>query len=317
MTRKLITLLWTAVLLLSSCNYPVSQKGAPQAWIDDPLDGMHLPLQPYTLTLHSSDPLGISLMEIRINGENSVLLSNPDSNQLLVYLTYKWEPAAPGRYLIRVRSQNTSGVWSKEDVVVVEIEGISTPTITIIPSDTSTPVVSDTPTLVISDTPTLTATKTPTGTKIPTPIPSEISFIPGLSTNQFYFGSCQPNQIDVSVQLSNTVGVNHVELFVRLLDNNSSDSTAWDSYGVMSDNGNGLYRIALKSSNITGANRFTSSVVLYQFIAVGTKGKVLGRSPSYNDLSLNTCGGIILPPGGFTIVPRLPTDIPTLIPPPP
>jgi uncharacterized protein YegP (UPF0339 family) len=100
-----------------------------------------------------------------------------------------------------------------------------------------------------------------------------------------------------------------VELFVRLLDNDSSDSTKWDSYAVMTDAGNGLYRVALKSSNIQGANQFASSVVVYQFIVVGTNGKVIARSDSYSDLSLNTCRGVILPPGRTTLVP-------TLIPPP-
>ena len=105
---------------------------------------------------------------------------------------------------------------------------------------------------------------------------------------------------------------------MRLLDKNSSGSTAWDSYAVMVDAGNGLYRVALKSSKIQGANQFASAIVLYQFIVIGTNGKVIGRSPSYNDLSLAACRGIIIiPPGGPTLVPPGgPTDVPTLIPPP-
>ena len=317
-------LLITLISLLVGCNgkqiirQVVNLPGfdAPQAWIDAPLPEMHIPLAAYEFVAHGTDQGGISQLEWILDGASLGIVDAKNSADKLATFMYLWTPPGPGTYSLQVRAKNSANKWSELDEAVF-IVGDITPTITLIPSDTPTPVISDTPTLVISDTPTLTATKTPTETKTPTPIPSEITYIPGLSTNQFYFGSCQPNQVDVSAQLSNTVGVNHVELFVRLLDNNSSDSTAWDSYGVMSDAGNGLYRIALKSSGITGANRFSSSVVVYQFIVVGAKGKVLSRSPSYNDLSLNTCRGIIvIPPGGFTIVPRWPTDVPTLIPPP-
>jgi hypothetical protein len=274
---------------------------------------MHVPLAPYEFVAHGTDQGGISQLEWILDGTSLGVMDAKNSAEKLATFMYLWTPPGPGIYTLQVRAKNNANKWSDLDEAVFFIGDI-TPTVTLIPSDTPTPNVSDTPTQITSDTPTLTATETPTETITPTPIPSETTYIPGLSTNQFYFGSCQPDQVDMTVQLSNTAGINHVELFVRLLDNNSSDSTAWDSYGVMSDAGNGLYRIALKSSNITGANRFSSAVVVYQFIVVGAKGKVISRSSSYNDLSLSTCGGIILPPSGFTIVPRLPTEVPTLIP---
>jgi hypothetical protein len=310
-------LFFTLISVLVGCNSKQAVRqtinipgfDTTQAWIDAPLPEMHIPLAPYEFVAHGTDQGGVSQLEWILDGASLGIVDAKNSADKLATFMYLWTPPHSGTYTLQVRAKSNANKWSELDEAVFFVGDI-TPTVTLIPSDTPTPVISDTPTLVISDTPTLTATKTPTGTKTPTPIPSEITYIPGLSTNQFYFGSCQPNQVDVTAQLSNMIGVNHVELFVRLLDNNSSDSTSWDSYGVMSDTGNGLYRIALKSSNITGANRFSSSVVLYQFIAVGAKGKVISRSPSYNDLSLNTCRGII-------IIPRLQTDIPTLIPPPP
>jgi hypothetical protein len=316
-------LFFTLISVLVGCNgrqtirqeFNLPGFDTPQAWIDAPLPEMHIPLAPYEFVAHGTDQGGISQLEWKLDGDSLGIVDAKNSTDKLATFMYLWTPPHSGTYNLQVRAKNNANKWSELDEAVFFVGDI-TPTITLIPSDTPTPVISDTPTLVITDTPTQTATKTPTETKTPTPIPSEITYIPGLSTNQFYFGSCQPNQVDVSAQLSNTVGIIHVELFVRLLDNNSSDSTAWDSYGVMSDAGNGMYQIALKSSNITGANRFSSSVVVYQFIAVGAKGKVISRSPSYNDLSLYSCRGIILPPGGFTIVPRPPTDVPTLIPPP-
>jgi hypothetical protein len=322
-TRPLLLL--TLISFLVGCNgKPTVRQAlnlpgldAPQAWIDAPLPDMHIPFAQYEFVAHGSDQAGISQLEWILDGSTLSIMDSKNSKGKLVTFKTIWIPPAPGVYTLQVKAKNNAGVWSSLDEATFTVGDI-TPTPTTIQSDTPTPVITDTPTPVISYTPTQTATKTPTETKTPTPVPSELSYIPGLSTNQFFFGNCQPNQVDVSVQLSNTNSVKHVELFVRLLDNSSSDSTAWDSYGVMSDTGNGLFRIALKSSNIFGANKFSSAVVLYQFIVVGEKGKVIGRSPSYNDLALSFCRGIIvIPPGGPTLVPPGgPTDVPTLIPPP-
>jgi hypothetical protein len=314
-------LLLTLITFLVGCNGKptVSQAlnlpgfDAPQAWIDAPLPDMHIPLAPYEFVAHGTDQGGISQLEWILDGASLGIVDAKNSSEKLATFMFLWTPPEAGIYTLQVKAMNNAGVWSNLDEAVFTV-GDTTPTPTTVHSDTPTPVVSDTPTLVVSNTPTLTATKTSTITKTPTLVPSELTYIPGLSTNQFFFGSCQPNQVDMTVQLSNTNSVKHVELFVRLLDNGSSDSTAWDSYGVMSDAGNGLFRIALKSSNITGANKFASAVVLYQFIVVGEKGKVISRSPSYNDLALSFCRGIIvIPPGGPTLIPTL---VPTLIPPP-
>jgi hypothetical protein len=115
----------------------------------------------------------------------------------------------------------------------------------------------------------------------------------------------------VSVQLSNTISVKHVEIYIRLLDKNSSDSTEWDSYAVMSDMGNGLYSATVKSSEIPGTDRFSSMSVLYQFIIIGINRKVIARSPSYSDLTLTACAR-----GNptFIIIPRKqPTKTPIII----
>jgi len=159
MTRKLIVFSIIAMLVLTACDQTASTSGTPQAWIDDPLDGMRLPLEPYLITLHSSDSVGITNMEVSINGVELDPIPNPNSEILLVHLTQKWEPPAPGRYVIRARAQNTTGAWSTEDIVSVIVEDISTPT----------PVITVTPTL--TPTFTLTPTQVPSTTSSPTPVP--------------------------------------------------------------------------------------------------------------------------------------------------
>jgi hypothetical protein len=311
-TRTL--LLITVVTLFVGCNgkqavrqsFNIPGSDSPQAWIDAPLPDMHIPLAPYEFVAHGTDQSGISQLEWILDGTSLGMEDAKNPADMLATFRHPWTPPGVGTYKLQVRAKNGAGMWSDFDEAVFTV-GETTATITPTMTETPTPVITDTPTLIPTSTPT--ATLIPTKTKTPMQVPAEISFTPGLSINQFYFGNCRPNQVDVSVQLSSTNSVKHVELFVRLLDNNSSNSTAWDSYAVMSDNGSGLYNVALKSSKIQRANQFTSSVVVYQFIVVGTNGKVIARSDSYSDLSLNTCRGIILPPGR-------PTLVPTLIPPP-
>jgi hypothetical protein len=127
MTRKLFVVLLTASLLLSACNLPVASGGETRAWIDAPLDGMHLLVQPYSIIFHGSDPHGISLMEVSINGAVLATLPNSQTAKTLVYLTQTWQPQGPGRYIIRVRAQNTTGAWSAQDLVTVEVAGAASP----------------------------------------------------------------------------------------------------------------------------------------------------------------------------------------------
>ena len=121
MTRKFFVLLLTAALLLSACNLPVASDVGTHAWIDAPLDGMVLPLQPYTIVFHASVPLGVTQMEIRINGQVLATLPNPDPTQRLVTLSQVWQPAQAGRYGIAVRAQDRAGNWTAPDNVTVKV----------------------------------------------------------------------------------------------------------------------------------------------------------------------------------------------------
>jgi hypothetical protein len=288
----------------------ITQAGeGPQAWIDAPLDGMQIPLAPYEFVAHGTDESGIRQLEWELNGSQLAATPAEGSGKLATF-RYIWSPPAPGEYTLTVRAQNGAGGWSGPDTVTFTV-GEATPTPVEV---TITPTPSETHTLVITDTPTPTATATATATQTSTPtlIPADQAFSPGLSTGVFYYGSCQPNSVEVTVQLASTQNVKHVELFLRLLDQESGDSTKWDSYAVMSDRGNGLYRTVVKAATVPGAERFSQATALYQFIVIGTNGKVLARSDSYNDLSLNGCGFFILP--GLTLQPILiPSKTPIII----
>ncbi len=105
---------------LTACNLNLGYQSIPQAWIDAPLDGMVLPLAPYDIIAHASDPTGISQIEISING--SVIGTAPGSGALF-NATQPWTPSEPGEYLIQARGINSGGVWSEYAEVRVFVQG--------------------------------------------------------------------------------------------------------------------------------------------------------------------------------------------------
>ena len=314
--KRIFTLLLIIITFsLAGCNFPgVVAPGpagvmAPTAWLDAPLDGMFIPLAPYEVIFHIADEGGVAQGELSVNGQVLSSLQNPDGTETPATLRAMWTPPGPGVYTIQVRAQGTSGNWSGYASARVTV---GEPTVTVSP----TPVVTISPVITI----------TPTFTPTPTPPPNmPITFTRELALYQFYYGSCQPNLMEVSVNLSNTASVKHVELYVNVVDNNSTETSGWNSYSVMSDMGNGYYQTTLKSSGIEGANKYASMTILYQFIVFGKDGKPLSRSSSYNDLTLTACasnrpGSIITVPAPLIVIPPLDLHLiplgPTLIPPP-
>jgi hypothetical protein len=248
-----------AVLMLSACNLQAASGGAPQAWIDDPLDGTRLSLQPYTIAFHGSDPLGISQMEVSVNGEVLATLPNPESAQLLVYLTQVWEPQRAGRYVIRVRAQSTAGTWSEPDLVTVEV-GASTPTPTHTPTLSSTPTatvththtqkptntLTPTPTATLTYTPTPDFTSTPTATVTLTPTPKPaIGFLgkPVIAPRQINLPyDCLTIPITAETRVTSTRGIQLVILFYRVADLAFSVKSEWATI-TMNPAGANAYRI--------------------------------------------------------------------------
>jgi hypothetical protein len=274
----------------------------PQAWVDAPLDGMRIPLEPYEFVAHGTGAAGITQLEWILNGA-SLGGTAAEGRGKLATFRYNWTPPAGGTYTLQVRAQDGKGAWSEYDQVTFTV-GDPTPT----PTQTATP----TPTIETTFTPTPTATNTATATPTPTAATGPLTFSPGFSTNQFYYGSCSPNSVEMTVQLSSTENVKHVELYLRLLDQNSSQSTGWDSFTVMSSQGGGSFWALVKASQVPGANKYDKATMLYQFVVIGKNGKVLARSDSYSDISLNKCGITFIRPG-ITLVPVLPITTPIII----
>jgi len=278
MLQTLLLVLLTVAM--NGCGEPAAQvptsppPSVPQAWIDGPMDGSNIPFEPYEVIFHVGDAGGVAGGELSINGQLAANIPVPSAGTPLATLRYMWSMPSPGVYTLQARAQNAAGAWS--DFVTARVT-VGEPTITPSP----TPVITITPTL----TPTPTATLTPTPTLTSTSAP--LSFAARISTDQIYNGSCGTDSVVISAQLTNYELVNNVDLFIHLED--QASSTGWYDYGMMSSKGSGLFQTNVKASNIEGADDFDTARVVYQFVAVGGGGAILGRSGNYYDITLNKC----------------------------
>lgn len=249
MTEKIVVLFIITMLILTACGQPAVTPGKPQAWIDDPLDGMHLPLEPYLITMHSSDSLGITNMELSINGVELEPIPNPDPAKLLVHLTQKWEPPAPGRYVIRARAQNTSGTWSSEDLVTIVVEDITTPT----------PIITLTPTL--TPTATLTPTQIPSTTPSPTPVPQTgFAGPPVFNPTQINLPyDCYTSDLTAEIKVNPGQKIRVVVLFYRVSDNGFTQHSEWADI-AMNPVGEDTYQITFNPIKAGGFKPWFGSV---------------------------------------------------------
>jgi hypothetical protein len=121
---SLVFLLLILLILAAGCGPDQTLTGGAglQAWIDAPLDESVLPLDPYEIVAHASDPQAIINLEIQVNGTQLASLPNSDPGELLALFKQVWMPPAPGEYRILVRAQNSAGEWSEDAVVVVSVQ---------------------------------------------------------------------------------------------------------------------------------------------------------------------------------------------------
>ncbi len=117
-----ITGLLLVLIFLSACAPGVGSNGAPQVWIDTPLDGSSLPLATVDVMSHATDPGGILQFELGVNGE-VVNTAGAAASGSLIYVRQTWDPPAPGLYILEVRAMNNAGVWSNYAQVLVTIAG--------------------------------------------------------------------------------------------------------------------------------------------------------------------------------------------------
>lgn len=306
------------ILIFSGCYKPqivpaaaVQIAGGNQTWFDAPLNGMNIPLAPYEVVLHAYSDSSVTQVELSANGTLLANLPNTVSQGQLATFKYNWSPSANGNYTLSARAQGSGGSWG----------GITTVSITI--NDfTNTPTITQTPSITPTPTQTSTPTQTATITKTPTPtLPAELGFTRQVSTSQFYYNGCSPSQVVVQVQVSDPQSAYSVVLFQKL------EGQGWDGGTSMSGNGSGAFSLSVSGNSVPGHDGVQSAAWLHQFVATDSSGNVIGRSQTYNDVTLSMCGEGVPPPQVVTTVapapvvppvrpPIIKVITPTLIPPP-
>jgi len=106
------------VFVIASCT---SSPSGPAAWIDQPLDGSQLKLEPVAVTAHASDSDGVSTFEFYIDDELVQTLSA--GGDRLGEASWQWDPTQPGEFTIRVVPIDSQGNRGEEAQAVVVITG--------------------------------------------------------------------------------------------------------------------------------------------------------------------------------------------------
>lgn len=196
-----------------------------------------------------------------------------------------------------------------------------TPTVPPAPVETSTPTIFFTPTQTPTITPVPTFSSTPTLARAgnlfeeeatdTTPLPTLVlipTATPGPKTSLFsepgaliqsisvssdtlFWGYCDaPKYVDFDVRLTNNLHVTYVLLFLRLVDKNGNQSTAWGGGAIMKEVTGNYYTYHVTPDKLSHYEEFKDAWVEYQVIAATGSLKHLGSSPVYQDtLSLQWC----------------------------
>ena len=309
--QKIFQSLVLMALALAACNIPVAPKTIIQtpvqakllAWVDAPLDGSRLPVSvSYPVVCHGADPGGVAALEFSVNSAVNKTTSAPGKNLTLMNTRIDWLPTILGRNILECRAQNAAGKWSELARAVVIVEG---------QAGTPTPTATITPTGTVTQTPTITATPTATPTSTPTitlTARAELSFTTRASTNQLTRGNCGKNVVTIESLVSDPNSVRDMILFTNIKNQSNGKTTGWDSGTGMSSAGSGWYRVTLSTASIPNVGAYDTSWLLYQVVATGEGGAILGRSQTYNDITISGCGE---PPIYVRPTPPLPTLVAT------
>lgn len=106
-----------------------------------------------------------------------------------------------------------------------------------------------------------------------------------------FWGNCDaPKYVDFEVRLANNLRVGYVLLFLRLVDKDGNQSTAWGAGAILTEVNNTTYTYHVTPANLTHYREFRDAWIEYQ-IVVSTGGlRILESSPVYErSLSLVRC----------------------------
>ncbi len=261
-----LTIAGMLLLVVMACNIPGSSFGsnAPvNVAIESPASDARLPLVPLTIVYSASSSAGIAEVELSVN--DGVVMRVTDINQSIIVSEFIWTPDAPGEYTLRVRALSDENVWSGDSQVSITIEQTLQPTVTV---------------------------SLPTATPEPAAAPPPFRIF-NVKADEFsvYYGDddCGSQDVTITARVNYPGQVNNVVLFTRLADQESTQTTNWDSGRSMSKASDDTYRVTLDADDIPNYNKYEFATLFYQIVATGANGVELGRTTFFKNVHLEVC----------------------------
>lgn len=125
----IIALISSALVVLGFASGCTPGAGAgPSTWIDRPLDGDQVAMEPLTIEAHASDVDGVARLEFFV--DDTSIGAVPTDGSQFVEAKAGWSPSAPGTHMIRasgVDSQGNKGATISARVVVVGLKATEVP----------------------------------------------------------------------------------------------------------------------------------------------------------------------------------------------
>lgn len=109
------------ILILVSSGCAAGRGRDSFVWIDQPLDGALLDLQPIVITAHASSSTGVAGFQIFVDGQLVHELSAPGGR--MEKFSWEWQPEKPGQHQIRVVAVDPRGGPGAAALARMEIIG--------------------------------------------------------------------------------------------------------------------------------------------------------------------------------------------------
>lgn len=285
MIKRRIKILAAASLLfiLSACAlFGSTQSSSDDEFnvgIDSPSPGETLAKGQIEIVYFGTSSAGISKIELSINNE---VVQNIESGgtQNISVLKYIWTPTQSGNFFIRVRAQNSRGVWSAIEEVKVTVVESTLPTLA--PSLTSQP--------TIAGQPPSASQPTQASKPVKTPAPAVVYDV-DTDIFSFYYGDddCGPNEITITAKVNEPDGVKRLTIFTRFADQESFEMSGWDSGQAMTRKADETFTITLKASELDNYNKYDFATLFYQIVSTDADNATIDRTVVFKDAHLEIC----------------------------
>ncbi len=126
-----------------------------------------------------------------------------------------------------------------------------------------------------------------------TPTPAAMVFEPTVNPLEIFYGNCEPNTVQITVDVFNSPKpIGYVLLFVRLMDKKTGEKTNWSEGLTMIGAGKNRFYYDLSSFDVPDYTKFEDAWLQYQFVVYDGDKNKLGTSEVFGNISFKRCGRV-------------------------